>query len=438
MDHIPLVELSKTFCDAIEIARNLGFSWLWIDSLCIIQDDKEDWRRESALMATVYGQSGLNIAATAAPDGQTGCLFPRDPVWGQKRQIKVEVDREIRTYDYADSRLLINSVFNAPLNTRAWVLQERLLAPRTLHFGTNEIIWECSTKYACRAFPEGIPKTFSQHPSSISRMQPSITWYEIISIYSRCSLTHESDKLVALAGVARKFCEESGDEYFSGLWKRSLQKDLCWVKFSQFDPKPHSKPRIPSWSWAAVRGQVLYPETWVTPLHSYMRVVDVRVTLAGSDPFGDVDSGILTVSSKHVIYCWADPPHEKSMGHNGDEVFIGNRSLKPIRWEVRWDYEENYTSKCVLFLVDIRNLFKSQHHQKDRCLNALMLKKTGKEKGQYERIGRFQVSELEEDRIKHLEIVLERISEVDDFPSEECISVDHDGEGTKWYTITII
>jgi hypothetical protein len=126
------------------------------------------------------------------------------------------------------------------------------------------------------------------------------------------------------------------------------------------------------------------------------------------------------------------------MGHNGDEVFIGNRSLKPIRGEVRWDYEENYTSKCVLFLVDIRNLFKSQHHQKDRCLNALMLKKTGKEKGQYERVGRFQVSELEGDRIKYLEIVLERISEVGDFPTGECISVDHDGEGTKWYTITIV
>jgi len=391
------------------------------------------------MMATVYGQSGLNIAATAAPNGQTGCLFPRDPVWAQKREIKVEVDGEIRIYDYADSRLLINNVVNAPLNTRAWVLQERLLAPRTLHFGANEIFWECSTKYACGAFPEGIPKTFSQQPSSISKMQSSIKWYEIIRDYTRCLLTHESDKLVALAGVARKFCEESGDEYFSGLWKRSLQRDLCWVSYSQFDPKPHSKPKIPSWSWAAVKGRVQFPEEWETPLHSYMRVVDVRVTLAGNDPFGDVDGGILTVSSNHIFYCWADPPHEKNMGHNGDEVFIGNRSLKPIRGEVRWHYQESYTPQCVLFLVDIRNVFRSQLYQKDRCLNALLLKKTGNEKGQYERVGRFQVSELEGDGIKYLEIALERISEVDDVLSEaDYISVDYDDEGTKWYTVTIV
>ena len=438
MDRIPLVGLSKTFLDAIEIAWNLGFSWLWIDSLCIIQDDEEDWRREASLMATVYGQSGLNIAATAAPDGQTGCLFPRDSVWTQTRQIKVEVDGETRTYDYADFRLLLNSVFNTPLNSRAWVLQERLLAPRTLHFGHTEIVWECRTKYACGAFPEGVPKSFSLETFAISKTQLSIDWHAIVWLYSGCLLTHESDKLVALAGVARKVYEKSRDEYFSGLWKRSLPKDLCWVKFSKYNPKPQLKPRIPSWSWAAVRGQVSLPEPWETPLHSYMRVVDVCVTLAGSDPFGDVDRGILTLSSKHMTYCWADLPQEKNRGLNADEVLLGNWSLEPVRGKVRWDYAENYCSECVLFLVDIRNLLQFERYKKDRVLNALVLKKTGKGKGQYERLGLFQVSELEGDRIKYLEIVLERISQVDDFPTGECISVDHDAEGTKWYTITIV
>jgi len=438
MDRIPLAGLSKTFLDAIEIARNLGFSWLWIDSLCIIQDDKEDWQREASLMATVYGQSALNIAATAAPDGQTGCLFPRDPVWAQKCQITVEVDGEKRTYDYADFRLLLNSVFNTPLNSRAWVLQERLLAPRTLHFGPTEIVWECRTKYACGAFPEGVPKSFVEEPFGISKTQLSMNWDAIVFLYSRCLLTHESDKLVALAGVARKVYEESGDEYFSGLWKRSLQKDLCWMKFPKYDPKPQLKPRIPSWSWAAVRGQVASPKPFETPLHSYMRVVDVCVTLAGSDPFGDVDRGILTLSSKHMTYCWADLPHEKSMGLNADEVLLGNWALEPIRGQVRWDYAENYCPECVLFLVDIRKLLQFERYKRDRVLNALILKKTGKGKGQYERLGIFQVSELEGDRIKYLDILLERISEVDDFPTGDCISVEHDAEGTKWYTVTIV
>jgi hypothetical protein len=389
-------------------------------------------------MATVYGQSGLNIAATAAPDGQTGCLFSRDPVWAQKRQIKIEVDGETQTYDYADFKLLLNSVFNTPLNSRAWVLQERLLAPRTLHFGPTEIVWECRTKYACGAFPEGVPKSFVLENFAISKRQLSIDWHAIVWLYSGCLLTHESDKLVALAGVARKIYEESGDEYFSGLWKRSLQKELCWARFSNYNPKPQLKPTIPSWSWAAMRGQVSLPELWETPLHSYMRVVDVCVTLAGNDPFGDVACGILTLSSKHMTYCWVDIPHEKSMGLNADEVLLGNWSLEPIRGQVRWDYAENYCSECVLFLVDIRNLLQLERYKKDRVLKALILKKTGKGKGQYERLGLFQVSELEGDRIKYLDIALERISEVDDFPTEDCISVDRDAEGTKWYTVTIV
>jgi hypothetical protein len=454
MDHIPLVELSKTFLDAIEIARGLGFSWLWIDSLCIIQDDKEDWRRESSLMATVYGQSGLNIAATAAPDGRTGCLFPRNPVWAQNRQIKVDIDGEIRTYEYAYFGLLNDNIFNAPLNTRAWVVQERLLAPRTLHFGCSEIVWECRTKYACAAFPEGIPKSFYSHISAISKRHLWTNWRQIVWLYSICSLTNQSDKLVALAGVTRKVYEETGDDYFSGFWRRNLQKDLCWSRPNDnLYLGQRSDHRVPSWSWAAVKGEVELPEYFdETSLDSYLRVDDVCVTLAGDDPFGDVDRGILTVSSKLMTYCWVRPPSRDNIqelrGLKAHEVLVGNRLLKSIRGEVKWDHEANYNCKCVIFLVNIRKVVKNREVY-TKCLSGLLLKSTGKEKGQYERVGLLEVWGLEGlggNLIKHLEIALERFSEilkepekVDDFPTgADYLSMDYDEKGTKMYTITIV
>jgi hypothetical protein len=72
---VPETELTNTFCDAIYITRSLGLDYLWIDSLCIIQDDEQDWQRESALMSRVYGGSTINIAAAGSFDGNGGCLY---------------------------------------------------------------------------------------------------------------------------------------------------------------------------------------------------------------------------------------------------------------------------------------------------------------------------------------------------------------------------
>jgi hypothetical protein len=74
---IPWLSLSRTFQDAITITRELGFRYLWIDSLCIIQDDKKDWERESAKMASIYADSWLTIAAALGIDGDSGCFSSR-------------------------------------------------------------------------------------------------------------------------------------------------------------------------------------------------------------------------------------------------------------------------------------------------------------------------------------------------------------------------
>lgn len=172
--------MSKTFRDAIDIARALNFSWVWIDLLCIIQDNTDDWNKESSLMASVYGSSSLNIAATAALDGTTGCLFKRDLVYVRGGHIEVEINDEDRTYDYFDSDLFLNDIDAAPLLGRAWVVQERLLAPRTLHFAVSQVFWECKAKFACETFPDQVPALFLFHDSYLPIQELWKQWNTIV------------------------------------------------------------------------------------------------------------------------------------------------------------------------------------------------------------------------------------------------------------------
>jgi hypothetical protein len=127
MDGILLHDLPRTFQDAIYITNFLRVRHIWIDSLCIIQDSKEDWQREAAKMADIYHQSYLTIAASWAPCGNVG-LFKQTPV--------LEV---LGTIARPAIRHIHDDASHFPLMGRAWAYQERILSPRLLHFGPQEI-----------------------------------------------------------------------------------------------------------------------------------------------------------------------------------------------------------------------------------------------------------------------------------------------------------
>ena len=132
---IPQDQLSRTFADAVEMTRRLGRRYLWIDALCIIQDSVEDWNIEASTMGEVYSRSYLNIAATASTDGQGGLFRTRDP-------LSITPCRIVPTWEdfsreplvYFDTSQYRTDIEEAPMNQRAWVVQERLLAPRVVHF----------------------------------------------------------------------------------------------------------------------------------------------------------------------------------------------------------------------------------------------------------------------------------------------------------------
>ncbi|OTA90533.1 hypothetical protein M434DRAFT_390302, partial [Hypoxylon sp. CO27-5] len=168
MQGIPWTELPRTFQDAIRYCLELGIFYLWIDALCILQDDKNDWQIESAKMADIYQNSYISLAATSSDSTTTGC-FPK----------------------HAPPTNL--SIRNNPLLSRGWVFQERVLAPRILHFCNQELVWECGEQ----------------------------------TCFECGTLTKDGDRLPALSGLAERMAPFLG-KYLTGLWDKSLLRDLTW------------------------------------------------------------------------------------------------------------------------------------------------------------------------------------------------------------------
>ena len=140
-----LSELPKTFRDAVRVTRELEIDYLWIDSLCIIQWNSEDWKREADRMEDVFASAYCTIAATSAADSDAGFLA---------RNTSTEY---IRVQDSAGNEVCVcthmddfkNDVEQAELNKRAWVMQERILSRRTIHFSANQTYWECGEGVYC-------------------------------------------------------------------------------------------------------------------------------------------------------------------------------------------------------------------------------------------------------------------------------------------------
>ncbi|TVY92561.1 hypothetical protein LAWI1_G003585 [Lachnellula willkommii] len=274
--------LPRTFQDAIALVQALGIRFIWIDSLCIIQGDAEDWRKEAACMARIYSNSYLNIAATGASDSRGGCFFPRSlkdssrpselksfPVGshtaGSGPMIRVRPSLDAVHLRFSTTTDTVSYNFDTvavPLLSRAWVFQERYLAPRTLHFHPTEMVMECKSTTRCEC--TGLDKLVnpmrknSVDLRSLDKSEVLDYWFEVVREYSFLRLTHDSDRLIALVGVATVFQERLESGYLAGLWEEDIARNVLW-KVSKFEWTQHHRnarrPKqalIPSWSWASL------------------------------------------------------------------------------------------------------------------------------------------------------------------------------------------
>jgi len=271
--------LGKTFQDAVEVARRLAVQYIWVDCLCIIQDSKEDWARESVVMQHVYGNSFCNIAATNSSDSLGGCFRRRNPEVIKPVRINFENvggSPGSECVYLTDINLWWTRFEQSPLNQRAWVFQERLLSPRILHFDEDQLAWECNELTACERFPMGtgelitkpkmrlpLEKIFQEAlASGLQGLEIHDIWRAIVCTYSSTKLKYDSDRLVAIYGVAMKIKKIFGCQYAAGLFSRKMESQLLW---HVIDHNTSYRPidRIaPSWSWASVAGAVDLLPQW--------------------------------------------------------------------------------------------------------------------------------------------------------------------------------
>lgn len=147
-ERITWTSLPKTFQDAIHFVRQINLRYLWIDSLCIVQDDQLDWELESHKMATIYRNAYLTIAATSSSGDSGGCYSSGSDL---DKDYEVGTDMYVREKPAHFDSMQHHSISSPfPLLSRAWFYQERLLSPRVLHFGPKEILWECKESCSCQ------------------------------------------------------------------------------------------------------------------------------------------------------------------------------------------------------------------------------------------------------------------------------------------------
>ncbi|TRX87911.1 hypothetical protein FHL15_011200 [Xylaria flabelliformis] len=331
MKAMEITTLDPNFRDAIAVTLKMGMRYLWIDSLCIVQDS-EEWAEESGNMGLVYARAACVISATASINSNGGCFRRQDfslydcelHSHGEDRLVVCQKARLPEIFD--------KKVELAVLTTRGWTFQERFLAKRVLHFCSGLVIFECNTLVASPAhddvsydaiykrnkapsLPLEPPPKYNytvrtRHPMGITRSRGGrvrdgvkkritpeyrewtysqrvgsrvwarlgmrgafnflvafkgtglreeaefhIRWFDLVEPYSTRQLTKDSDKVIALLGVAQFIQQNTGLQFVAGLWERVLPFNLLWTLHGPARDRPRDRV-APTWSWASVDGRI--------------------------------------------------------------------------------------------------------------------------------------------------------------------------------------
>ncbi|KAK1995868.1 hypothetical protein LX36DRAFT_702003 [Colletotrichum falcatum] len=266
-------------------------------------------------MQKVYSNSMLNLSASRLGREAEDKPLDSPRPWDVSRPTRVvmEIDGQREPYWLIDGNIWEDEVEETPLMQRAWVFQERFLAPRVLHFGKRQLAWECNELTALERFPKGVPSFLL--PQSKSNLlsalagdesrggNASLTFHEawrfLVGQYSRCELSHGKDKLIAFSGVAKMIEACTGNGYIAGTWKNTLIYDLGWYRSgcdSEDFPSTSTAYRAPSWSWMAVDGEIFLP----SPLEN---VVEHLATILRYPPSEDVGTSVFQAKGQIELEC---------------------------------------------------------------------------------------------------------------------------------------
>ena len=404
--------------------------------MCIFQDSREDWEKESAMMGDVYQGSALNIAATGSSDGNGGLFHSRDPLdllplsietsWSAATAI-VDTDHSKgldinSSYTIYPKKFWHDELSNAVLLTRGWVLQERVLCPRMLHFSTNQLLWECLEHDASESYPGGRPDKYITKNSlsqtdaykpvkpltDIGELERSdnivntkfVRWKLIVTMVCTTAFTKSSDKLAALSGVAKNMRLPKDDEYLAGIWKSEIFGFLFWFvpdgRQADGTRSQRVKPYVaPSWSWASLDAVIDYR---VMSLYAiFLKIIETKIELATKDPTGQVLSGFLRLTGPVIPLRIPDPIYVSS-----DIDGMTMTAMRDLEMSAFWGYLDQEKGQPV-FLNDealhaslkpdfpfdstAELFFLATEFDWSWRMSGMIIRDSGKGDGSYERVG---------------------------------------------------
>ncbi|VUC30106.1 unnamed protein product [Clonostachys rosea] len=350
LNRVDVEKLPKTVADAIQLCKLLEIRYLWVDSLCIIQDDINDWAQEASAMAMVYSNSYITLCilrGSSCLDGffeskyaprtlkvhfssvldptVTGKLYlrmlqppgekiDRNPAFGNRAKIPADEDLQ-----------------GAAWYTRGWTFQEAKLSSRKLYVGETMFHISCGTINES-ADGTGFYGRLDLIDAEASLDKHVQEWYLWVRDYSARKLTYETDRFPALSAIARTFSERFPDEeYVAGLWKSDLHRGLlwsplhCWTTYAEHFKLPSHGYVAPSWSWAH-RSR---PVDWVRGVNHECLFgrecewKDIQIDLDSANPFGSVKSGHILMSAKLLQLLPPGSGRKLTQTENEETLYLG-------------------------------------------------------------------------------------------------------------------
>uniref|UniRef100_A0A0B7JXX0 Protein kinase domain-containing protein n=2 Tax=Bionectria ochroleuca TaxID=29856 RepID=A0A0B7JXX0_BIOOC len=309
-ERIPYDYLPKSFQDAIRVTRAIGVPYLWIDSLCIIQGNTQDWKKESSRMEDVFNSAYCVLAATSAAsslEGFLGRTQPRESVTVQTSKGPIYMCRAIDDFDAHVQRSLLNS--------RGWVLQERALARRTLHFTSTQIYWECGETIHCETLAQ-LKNPQSQFLGDADFPNSGLQYYKderirliqhLYELYSGLGLSYPTDRPKAILGLERRLGRVFKSQAQHGIFGQFFFRMLLWRAQERgkltriFRPEER---RVPSWSWMACAGAITYMDVpfngmiWLDNLKNPFTSTEVELT-------DEWDGHLSARANDFITYSWS-------------------------------------------------------------------------------------------------------------------------------------
>lgn len=406
---IPLSELPQTFKDGIFVASSLGFRWIWIDALCICQDFTHELIQEMNRMDQTFQASTLTVFAAAGDDADAGLMSVRDPRWVKPCKLAIKATLDGKTTEGAAYISLDGGEWtHAPLYRRGWyvrravarflwltgyrVLQEQVLAHRGLIFESRQLRWRCLCGTASEADPSrtSIKKIESIQDMGVSQYDRWIlypeghdgfnylrmwiqqknpmpdrtpwqrdnqydAWYSMVTEYNSRALTHESDVLLALAGLSSAMATTHGCTYYTGLWKEDLQTGLCWFVTDttrrSSDAQVNDKSSFPTWSWVSQRGNNIKFRGWENN-HTVIKHEGLSLFEHYTDRAPKPDNPFTTINPKQLM-----------VTGKLRKIAIEKLSKRDSNWQdsTNKSYEELSISRWVWRVRDIKTDEKLGH-----------------------------------------------------------------------------